>query len=69
MQERGPDPIREISVELCLTVPARLSSLLPYIPLLMKAVVLALQADDEQVIKLGEPLRLLSCATEHSLCS
>ena len=53
MQARGPDMIREISIELCLTVPARLSSLLPYIPLLVKAVVLALKGRDEQVIKLG----------------
>jgi transformation/transcription domain-associated protein len=53
MQKRGPDNIKEICIELCLTVPARLSSLLPFIPLLMTAVLLALQARDEQVIKLG----------------
>ena len=53
MQNRGSSSVREISVELALTVPARLSSLLPYIPLLMKTVLSALQATDEQVIKLG----------------
>eukprot|EP00466_Bigelowiella_natans_P000476 jgi/Bigna1/33130/e_gw1.1.3.1 len=53
IQARGPQAIREISIELCLTVPARLSSLLQFIPLLVQAVVLALKAKDEQVIKLG----------------
>jgi hypothetical protein len=53
MQQREPANIKELSIELCLTVPARLSSLLPFIPLLMKAVLLALQEKDEQVIKLG----------------
>ncbi|GAB5370731.1 hypothetical protein AAMO2058_001518200 [Amorphochlora amoebiformis] len=53
IQARGPQSIREISIELCLTVPARLSSLLQFIPLLVQAVVLALKAKDEQVIKLG----------------
>lgn len=43
MQTRGPMKERDIAIELCLTVPARLSSLLPFIPLLMKAVVRALQ--------------------------
>eukprot|EP00954_Amorphochlora_amoebiformis_P006916 539217-Amorphochlora_amoeboformis.AAC.1 len=48
IQARGPQSIREISIELCLTVPARLSSLLQFIPLLVQAVVLALKAKDEQ---------------------
>jgi len=53
IQRRGPSDIRDICVELCLTVPARLSSLLPHIPLLMNAVLLAIQAQDDQVVKLG----------------
>jgi transformation/transcription domain-associated protein len=35
-------PIHELFVELCLTVPVRLSSLLPYLPLLMDPLVCAL---------------------------
>ncbi len=34
--------MRELFVELCLTVPVRLSSLLPYLPLLMDPLVCAL---------------------------
>lgn len=34
--------IHELFVELCLTVPVRLSSLLPYLPLLMDPLVCAL---------------------------
>lgn len=45
MQQLGPESTREITIELCLTVPARLSSLLPFIPLLMRAVVLALKGE------------------------
>jgi len=53
MYMRGPPQVKEILVELCLSVPARLSSLLQFIPLLMRAVHAALQARDEQVVKLG----------------
>ncbi len=60
---RGPSFVKDICIELCLTVPARLSSLLPFIPLLMKAVLLALQARDEQVVKLG--LRTLEFWTDN----
>jgi transformation/transcription domain-associated protein len=50
---RGPSDLREICIELCLTVPARLSSLLGFIPVLMHAVLLALKARDDNVVKLG----------------
>lgn len=35
--------MKELFVELCLTVPVRLSSLLPYLPMLMEPLVSALQ--------------------------
>jgi transformation/transcription domain-associated protein len=41
--------MRELFVELCLTVPVRLSVLLPYLSFLMKPLVLALQAGPELV--------------------
>ena len=53
MQDSGPDEVRDVCVELCLTVPARLSTLLPHIPLLMKCVSYGLKSRDESVIKLG----------------
>ncbi|XP_010526797.1 PREDICTED: transformation/transcription domain-associated protein-like [Tarenaya hassleriana] len=47
----GPagEDIRDLLLELCLTLPARLSSLLPYLPRLMKPLVLCLQGSDELV--------------------
>ncbi|KAL2624095.1 hypothetical protein R1flu_008340 [Riccia fluitans] len=44
----GSDMI-DLVVELCLTMPARLSSLLPHLPRLMKPLVLALKGSDELV--------------------
>ncbi|KAG1327763.1 Phosphatidylinositol 3-and 4-kinase family protein with FAT domain [Cocos nucifera] len=47
----GPtgEDMRDLVLELCLTLPARLSSLLPYIPRLMKPLVLALKGSDDLV--------------------
>lgn len=47
----GPagEDMRELLLELCLTLPARLSSLLPFLPRLMKPLVLCLKASDELV--------------------
>ncbi|CAO2831293.1 unnamed protein product [Amaranthus hypochondriacus] len=47
----GPagEEMRELLLELCLTLPARLSSLLPFLPRLMKPLVLCLKASDELV--------------------
>jgi phosphatidylinositol kinase/protein kinase (PI-3 family) len=45
--------MKETCLELCLTVPARLSSLLPFIPLLIRAVLYSIQAKEDSVIKLG----------------
>jgi hypothetical protein len=41
--------MRELFVELCLTVPVRLSSLLPYLPLLMHPLVCALNGSTQLV--------------------
>ncbi|CAL9045632.1 unnamed protein product [Musa banksii] len=47
----GPsgEDMRDLILELCLTLPARLSSLLPHIPRLMKPLVLALKGTDDLV--------------------
>nr|XP_019701767.1 transformation/transcription domain-associated protein isoform X2 [Elaeis guineensis] len=47
----GPtgEDMRDLVLELCLTLPARLSSLLPHIPRLMKPLVLALKGSDDLV--------------------
>lgn len=47
----GPagEDMRELLLELCLTLPARLSSLLPFLPRLMKPLVLCLKVSDELV--------------------
>ncbi|RRT58564.1 hypothetical protein B296_00046496, partial [Ensete ventricosum] len=47
----GPsgEEMRDLILELCLTLPARLSSLLPHIPRLMKPLVLALKGSDDLV--------------------
>lgn len=47
----GPtgEDMRDLLLELCLTLPARLSSLLPHLPRLMKPLVLCLKASDELV--------------------
>lgn len=50
LQKCTPDvEIRNILLELCLTVPARLSSLLQYLPLLMPPLVLAISSTGELV--------------------
>ncbi|KAL7102214.1 hypothetical protein ACP275_08G105000 [Erythranthe tilingii] len=50
----GPtgEDMRELLLELCLTLPARLSSLLPHLPRLMKPLVMCLKGSDE-LINLG----------------
>ncbi|XVF18022.1 hypothetical protein REPUB_Repub10bG0175600 [Reevesia pubescens] len=47
----GPtaEDMRDLLLELCLTLPARLSSLLPYLPRLMKPLVLCLNGSDDLV--------------------
>ena len=53
MQTKGPAATREIALELSLTLPARLSSLLPYIPTLLRAVLRAFQSKEDTIVKLG----------------
>ncbi|ONK62905.1 uncharacterized protein A4U43_C07F9340 [Asparagus officinalis] len=47
----GPtgEDMRDLVLELCLTLPARLSSLLPHLPRLMKPLILALKGSDDLV--------------------
>lgn len=47
----GPmgEDMKDLVIELCLTLPAKLSSLLPYLPRLMKPLVLALKGSDDLV--------------------
>ena len=53
MQTKGPPATREIALELSLTLPARLSSLLAYIPILIRAVLRAFQSREDTIVKLG----------------
>lgn len=46
-------PFRLIIIELCLTLPTRLSVLLPHLPLLMKLVVPALNSNEGDLVNLG----------------
>ena len=49
LKEAQEEETKELLVELCLTVPARLNFLLPHIPLLMKPLVQALNGSNEMV--------------------
>jgi transformation/transcription domain-associated protein len=53
---------REVYVELCLTVPVRLSVLLPYLPLLMRPLVLSLNSSNELI---GQGLRTLELCVDN----
>lgn len=46
-------PVRHTAIELCLTIPARLSSLLPHMNLLLRVIVLALLSDVGDLVNLG----------------
>lgn len=47
------EPFRLIIIELCLTLPTRLSVLLPHLPLLLKMVVPTLQSNEGDLVNLG----------------
>jgi transformation/transcription domain-associated protein len=47
------DTLKKVIIELCLTIPARLSSLLPHLSLLLRIIVPALQTNDGDLINLG----------------
>jgi len=63
--------MKDLFVELCLTVPVRLSSLLPYLPMLMDPLVSALNGSQTLISQVCRHLRsvtnLLSCALEDYL--
>jgi transformation/transcription domain-associated protein len=46
-------PVRHTAIELCLTIPARLSSLLPHMNLLLRVIVPALDSDSGDLVNLG----------------
>eukprot|EP00977_Amphora_coffeiformis_P007308 scaffold1581_cov169-Amphora_coffeaeformis.AAC.44 len=46
-------PVRHTAIELCLTIPARLSSLLPHMNLLLRVIVMALVSDVGDLVNLG----------------
>lgn len=54
--------VKGLFVELCLTVPVRLSALLPYLHLLMRPLVLALRSDDDLV---SQGLRTLELCVDN----
>ena len=45
--------LRNIIIDLCLTVPARLSSLLPHLPLLVRVIIPALRSENADLVNLG----------------
>jgi transformation/transcription domain-associated protein len=46
-------PLRNTAVELCLTIPARLSSLLPHLNLLIRVIIPALDSKSGDLVNLG----------------
>jgi transformation/transcription domain-associated protein len=52
-QSTEDEPLRSIIIELCLTIPARLSSLLPHMPLLLRMIVPSLRAGEGDLVNLG----------------
>lgn len=47
------EPFRLIIINLCLTLPLRLSVLLPHLPLLLQMTVPALNSNDGELVNLG----------------
>ncbi len=45
--------VKNVIIDICLTIPARLSSHLPHLPLLLRVIVSALQTNDGELINLG----------------
>ena len=46
-------PLQQMIIELCLTVPARLSSLLPHLSLQLRIIIPAIQSEVDDLINLG----------------
>lgn len=57
------DVLKKVIIELCLTIPARLSSLLPHLSLLLRVIVPALQTGDGDLINLGYVIMILGPCT------
>lgn len=47
------DDLRDVIIDLSLTIPARLSSLLPHLPLLVRVIIPALQSESGDLVNLG----------------
>ena len=45
--------LRKVIIEICLTIPARLVSLLPHLSLLIRIIIPALNTDDSDLVNLG----------------
>jgi transformation/transcription domain-associated protein len=52
-QATEDESLQCIVIELCLTIPARLSSLLPHMPLLLRMIIPALKSSKEDLVNLG----------------
>lgn len=52
-QSTEDEPLRNFVVEMCLTIPARLSSLLPHMPLLLQMIIASLNASEGDLVNLG----------------
>lgn len=52
-QATEDEPLQNIIVELSLTIPARLSSLLPHMPLLLRMIIPSLKASEGDLVNLG----------------
>ncbi|KAJ1922206.1 transcription-associated protein 1 [Mycoemilia scoparia] len=60
--ESKPTPQQELLIDICLTVPVRLSALLPYLPLLMRPLVAALHAGPDLI---SQGLRTLELCVDN----
>ena len=64
------DPvIRHTAIELCLTIPARLSSLLPHMNLLLRAIIPALDSGSGDLVNLGYVLQVFLLVNSNVLTS
>jgi transformation/transcription domain-associated protein len=56
-QSTVDEPLQNFVVEMCLTIPARLSSLLPHMPLLLRMIIASLNASEGDLVNLGYELQ------------
>lgn len=55
-QSTDDEPLQNFVVEMCLTIPARLSSLVPHMPLLLRMIIASLNASEGDLVNLGYEL-------------